>query len=115
MSPDNLDRLKRVARYAVPSVLGAMAVKNIREISRTKHVSYWEASQSFIIDLLEDGKETSLRLSGQVLHGPGGRHDIADFKLEEKMIFEEYDISRFEEAFLPADSERINPLQNQTD
>jgi hypothetical protein len=105
ITPENKDRLKKVALVAVPLALGAVAVRNIRDKSQLKYVSYWEASQSFIIDLLEDGKQKAIRLSGTILHGPGGKEDIQGIELYEGFDYSEEDVSKLEEAFEKVDQD----------
>ncbi len=106
MGPEQKERLRRVALAAVPMVLGAMAVKNIREARQTNHVSYWEASQLFIIDILRDGQQGATRLSGRVLHGPGGRKDLQDVELYEGFEYVDSEVDILEQAF-PAEDEHL--------
>lgn len=99
MEKEQTERLKKVVLVALPAVLGAMAVKNVHERSQTKHISYWEASRTFLLDLMEDSRERALRVSGTVLHGQGGRGDVLDVELYDGFEYAPGDIERLEEAF----------------
>ncbi len=101
ISPDHEERLITVAKYALPLVLGGIAVKNIRERHQVNHVSYWEASKSFMIDIIRDGQRKSSRLSGTLLGGSTPQ-DIK-VKLYEGFEYTESAVKQYEEAFLPED------------
>ncbi len=100
LSPENIERLKKVVIISVPAVLGAMAVKNIREHSQTKHLSYWEASRSFIIDLIDERSDDMLRLSGTLTRGLGDGEGISDIELYDGFRYDDEDITRLEQAFI---------------
>lgn len=99
MEEAHKERLKNVAKVAVPIVLGGLAVKNIRERSTVRHISYWEASRTFIIDLINEGQNRATRLSGTVVHGPGGREDLQDVELYEGFEYQESEVEELERAF----------------
>ncbi len=86
--------------YAVPAVLGTIAVKNERFNNAVKHTSYWEASKSFIIDFIPDGIKGSIRLSGKVNIGPDGPADLKDVELHDGFEYDESDVDTLERAFL---------------
>ncbi|MEX2006979.1 MAG: hypothetical protein WD877_02335 [Candidatus Saccharimonadales bacterium] len=84
LSPEQSDRLKAIAKYLVAPALGTLAAKTIYERGRTRHVSYWEASQGFFIDLVKDGHEKVLRLSGKV-HANNDRSFIEEIELDDSI------------------------------
>lgn len=101
LSEEHRERLKRVALATVPAVLGGMAVKNIRERAETRHVSFWQASGTFLIDLLNEGREGGIRLSGIVHRRSESNPNDIDVELYEGFEFTDEKVARLEKAFLP--------------
>lgn len=115
------ERLKKVALVTIPLALGAIAVKNIRDkkTGSLRHISYWEASRTFILDLIEDAKSTPLkitRVTGDVIHGPGGIKDVADIKLHNNFDYTDDEVAAVEDAFTPiAEGKKSQQTPLQTD
>lgn len=101
LSPESAERLKKVAKFAVVPVLGALTAKSIYERGQTEHVSYWEASQSLFIDLIHDGQKKVIRLSGVVRHGVT-RDEVLDIELDDRE-YTSLEIDELEGVFLPPD------------
>lgn len=98
------ERLKKIALFVIPGVLGAVAVKNIYKNGQTRHVSYWDASRSFFIDLLNDSKDATIRITGEVIRGQNDTQ-VQDVELDERQYTSE-ELKILEDGFL---TEEFNP------
>ena len=111
MEKEHTERLKRVALAAIPLVLGAIAVKNVRDkkTGDLANISYYEASRLVFLDLIKETQDKIIHVSGEVTHGPGGKEDVASIEIHDNDLTGE-EVQEVVEAFtnfgerLPEDS-----------
>ena len=113
LSPEQSARLKKVALTGATLALASYALKNTRIFEdKIRQASFYEASQSIFIDLVEDSKARITRLAGTVIRDADG--EITDVQCDDNGDLTEEQISELEKSFElveTTETEQLTPLQ----
>ncbi|MEX0881811.1 MAG: hypothetical protein WDZ34_02990 [Candidatus Saccharimonadales bacterium] len=103
-SPEEERRLKRVVLLGTALALGSVGLKYNKVIGeKIFHASFWEASQSTLVDLIYGAKEKATRVAATISRDASG--EIVEVDLEESHSYSKTQIDELEEAVNITESE----------
>ncbi|MBI2007661.1 hypothetical protein HYU82_02600 [Candidatus Saccharibacteria bacterium] len=107
LSPENTEKLKKVALAGAALALASAALRHNKVIGeKLRLAGFWEASESVVLDIIDDGKSQILRLAGRAVRNENG--EVIDVELDEGREYSDSEIAELEQVFLDSGPTRVS-------